>query len=78
MSSFFDAFYLAMTTITTVGFGDIHPVTTSGRVVTMLLMVSGTGLFLTYIAMLASHFSSAEMAEIESELKRIESELKRK
>jgi voltage-gated potassium channel len=67
MESYFDAFYLAMTTITTVGYGDVHPVTTLGRILCMLLMVTGPGLFLTYIAMLSSLFSKLEVEEIEAE-----------
>jgi len=41
---FFEAIYLVVTTITTVGYGDIAPVTTPGRVVIMLMM--GTTLIL--------------------------------
>ncbi|MCL6557760.1 MAG: potassium channel protein [Firmicutes bacterium] len=46
--SFMDALWLALTSITTVGFGDVVPSTTEGRIVTMLLMVGGIGL-LTYL-----------------------------
>ena len=35
-SSFFDAIYWATVSLTTMGYGDIYPVTTIGRVVTML------------------------------------------
>jgi len=34
--SFFDAFYWAMVTLTTVGYGDIYPVSTIGRVISMI------------------------------------------
>jgi len=39
-----DALWWAMETISTVGYGDIHPVTTGGRVVAVVLMVLGIGL----------------------------------
>lgn len=41
--SLFDALYLAVTTLTTVGYGDIHPVTAAGRAVAMFLAVTGLG-----------------------------------
>jgi len=40
-----DAVWWAVTTITTVGYGDRYPVTTEGRIVAIALMVVGVGLF---------------------------------
>ncbi|MBQ6021366.1 MAG: ion transporter [Clostridia bacterium] len=40
-SSFFDAVYWATVSLTTVGYGDIYPVTTIGRMVTMLSSLFG-------------------------------------
>lgn len=39
--TYFDAFYWAMVTLTTVGYGDIYPVTTVGRVISMLSSFMG-------------------------------------
>ncbi|MBO6241968.1 MAG: ion transporter [Butyrivibrio sp.] len=39
--TFFDAVYWATVSLTTVGYGDIYPVTTAGRVITMLSSVLG-------------------------------------
>ena len=39
--NFFDAFYYSVVTLTTVGFGDIVPVTTQGRIVTVLMITAG-------------------------------------
>jgi len=39
--SLFDAMYFAVVTLTTVGFGDITPNTTAGRVVTMIMILAG-------------------------------------
>ncbi len=41
--SYFDAVYWSVITITTVGFGDISPVTLPGRVATLLLVIGGIG-----------------------------------
>ena len=40
-STFFDAVYYSVVTLTTVGFGDITPVSTAGRLVTMIMILSG-------------------------------------
>ena len=40
-SSFFDAVYWATVSLTTVGYGDIYPVTTAGRIITMISSVFG-------------------------------------
>lgn len=40
-----DALWWAITTMTTVGYGDKYPVTTMGRIIASVLMVCGVGLF---------------------------------
>jgi voltage-gated potassium channel len=42
--SYLDAFYMAVTTLTTVGFGEVHPLSESGRVFTLLIIFVGFGL----------------------------------
>ena len=51
-----DAVWWAMTTMTTVGYGDRVPVTIEGRVIAAMLMVGGVGLFGTFSGLLAAFF----------------------
>jgi len=44
--SFLDAVYMTVTTITTVGFSEVHPLSSTGRVFTMFLIVVGVGTIL--------------------------------
>lgn len=55
-----DALWWSMTTITTVGYGDFYPVTTEGRFVAVLLMVTGVGTFATLAGLLATVFMDVE------------------
>jgi len=41
---FIDAFYMTIITITTVGFGEIHPVSETGRLFTVILIFMGMGI----------------------------------
>jgi voltage-gated potassium channel len=51
-----DALWWAITTVTTVGYGDKFPVTTEGRVIAGILMFTGVGLFGTFTGFVASWF----------------------
>lgn len=54
IDSFGDALWWAITTVTTVGYGDTFPVTPAGRGVAALLMVAGIALFSVLTANLAA------------------------
>lgn len=43
--SFFDAYYMTIITIATVGYGEIHPLTTGGRIFTSFLIITSFGTF---------------------------------
>jgi voltage-gated potassium channel len=51
-----DALWWGYVTITTVGYGDEFPVTTEGRIVGVLLLTIGVGLFGTFTAFIANVF----------------------
>lgn len=54
ISSYGDAVWLSLVTLTTVGYGDISPQTSAGRVIAIVLMLTGIG----FLSMLTSTISS--------------------
>lgn len=60
-----DAFWWAVITVTTVGYGEYYPVTSAGRVIATLMMFSGIGIVVTLVTML----SQREFQRLESKLK---------
>ena len=61
INSFYDAIYWAVVTITTVGFGDISPVTPEGRFVTIFLIIGGV----TAISFMTSIITTAMAEKLE-------------
>src|SRR5262249_42663551 len=61
-----DALWWCMATITTIGYGDVYPVTNPGRMVGVWLMIVGVGLFGTFTAFVANAFVSPHTQETAS------------
>jgi len=57
IESLFDALYWALVTISTVGFGDIAPVTPEGRTISMIIIVSGIAMISFATSVIVSAFS---------------------
>ena len=55
-----DALWWSLATVTTVGYGDLYPVTSLGRIIAVLLMLGGVGLFGSFTALVASYFTTRE------------------
>jgi len=70
-----DALWWAICTITTVGYGDLYPVTWEGRVVAFFLMVTGASTFGTLAGLLASWFMESQESADRAELRRVTEEL---
>ena len=50
--SFIDAIYFTIVTISTVGYGDIHPTTLAGKIFGIVLIFIGIGTFLSIVTSL--------------------------
>jgi voltage-gated potassium channel len=61
--SFFDALYMTVTTLTTVGYGEIHPLDHAGRVYTIVLILTGVGVMLYIVGGLARVVVEGEIQE---------------
>lgn len=72
VQSFVDALWWSVQTVTTVGYGDISPITVSGRFVGMGLMIFGTALFSAFTALFATVLLEPEISEVESEVRELE------
>ena len=57
INNLFDAFYWALVTISTVGYGDIAPMTTEGRAVSMLIILMGIGMISFFTSIIVSSFN---------------------
>jgi voltage-gated potassium channel len=57
ITTLFDAFYWALVTISTVGYGDITPVTQEGKAVSMFIIVSGIAMISFVTSVIVSAFS---------------------
>src|SRR6516164_10296794 len=47
--SWFDGFYMVLTTITSIGYGEIHPLSHVGRIFNSFIIVTGVGLVLLLV-----------------------------
>lgn len=78
-----DGLWWAVVTVSTAGFGDLYPVTVEGRIIAMVMLVTGIGLFGTFTALVASWFVGAhdqqedrQLAHVREELAEVKSLLK--
>jgi voltage-gated potassium channel len=63
IKNFGDAVWWAISTITTVGYGDLYPVTVAGRIVAALLMIGGISMVGAITATIASWIVQRVAAE---------------
>ena len=74
ITEFGDALWWSIVTISTVGYGDSFPVTTGGRIVAVVLIFIGVGVF-GYIAGFMTNLMEMDDEEEDSQMMRIEKKL---
>ena len=58
LNTYFDALWWAFSTVTTVGYGDIVPITISGKIVGIVLMITGISMFVAFTGYLVTGISN--------------------
>lgn len=64
--SFTDSLWLSFVTVTTVGYGDISPSTTAGRIIAAILMLVGIGFLGILTGTISTFFIKQEKQELPS------------
>ena len=64
-SSILHSLWWALATLTTVGYGDVYPITIGGRVFTFFVLMIGLGIVAVPAASLASALSQARSEELD-------------
>lgn len=62
--SFFDSLYMTVITLASVGYGEVHPLTFSGRIFTIFLILSGISIMLYAVSSITSFFIEGELSHI--------------
>lgn len=75
MNSLFDALWFVVSSLTTVGYGDILPNSDIGKVISLILLIVGVLIFSAITAALASYFNKKLLNEGNEELKTIQDKL---
>lgn len=72
VGSFVDALWWAVATVTTVGYGDVVPATTAGRLLGVGTMILGTTCFWAFTALFTATLLEPEISEVEREVRSVE------
>jgi len=62
-SSIFHSLWWAVATLTTVGYGDVYPITTGGKIFTFFILMIGLGIVAVPAGLIASALSKARAEE---------------
>lgn len=59
--NFLDSLYFSVITLTTVGYGDFSPQTTAGKVFTIVYVLIGLGILVSFLSAVAGHAVQARL-----------------
>ena len=62
--SLLDSFYMTLITITTVGFGEVHPLSEKGRFITMLILMGGVTTISIGVSIIARYVVEKELGRV--------------
>jgi voltage-gated potassium channel len=68
-SSMFDGLWWAVATLTTVGYGDVYPITAGGKIFTFFILIIGLGIIAVPTGMVATALANARREEDNESLK---------
>ena len=65
-----ESFYFSVATLTTVGYGDIHPTTDEARVFTAVYILIGVGIVIAALTSIGSRYLSAQEHQLSDNITR--------
>lgn len=71
VTTWLDSLWFSFATVTTVGYGDIVPMTDAGKIIGIFSMIIGTGLFAAYTALFANALLGREFKKIDRKMRLI-------
>ncbi|MGC8537703.1 MAG: potassium channel family protein [Candidatus Micrarchaeia archaeon] len=72
INSWIEALYFTVTTISTVGYGDIYPVSNIARIFDMALILSGLGVFFAAITAISGEFVNSRLTKLSGKISGLE------
>ena len=68
INSMLDAVWWTVATVTTVGYGDVVPVSDSGKIIAIIFMFSGIGILAVFLSVLGTRFYKNKFEKEEQEI----------
>ena len=67
--SFFDSLYMTVITVASVGYGETHPLSDTGRAFTMVLILFGSGILIYSVSMITALIVEGELTDVLKRMK---------